>query len=178
MSSRKGTKRTIIEIDPPAQDLRVLGQIERTLGNVSHKKVCGFCNFTHRARGTDSTSPVLTRQDHLTSSGLQGATARTSGSSSTRGTDTSVDGANGEPDATEVMSDRADARFMTSTGADSVGHDRSGGPNADAVSERAATGVTTSTGAHSRSNDPYEAPVSVGAKPAGDSPTPMTTLRK
>ena len=47
MSSRKGTKRTIIEIDPPAQDLRVLGQIERTLGNVSHKKVCGFCNFTH-----------------------------------------------------------------------------------------------------------------------------------
>ena len=55
MSSRKGTKRTIIEIDPPAQDLRLMGQRERS-----------------RARGTDSTSPVLTRQDHSTSPGLRG----------------------------------------------------------------------------------------------------------
>ena len=117
MSSRKGTKRAIIEIDPPAQDLRVLGQRERS-----------------RARGTDSTSPVLTRQDQSISSGLQGATARTSGSSSTRGTDTSVDGANGEPDPTGAISDRAAAGFMTSTGADSVGHNRSGGPSADSVS--------------------------------------------
>ena len=53
MSSRRGTKRTIIDIDPPAQDPRDLGQGERS-----------------RARRNDSTSPALTRQDHSTSSGL------------------------------------------------------------------------------------------------------------
>ena len=137
-----------------------------------------------RARGTDSTSPVLTRQDHSTSWGLQGATARTNGSSSARGTDTPVDEANAEPDATGAISDRDDAGFMTSTGADPIGHERSEGPSADAVSERAATRVTTSTGVQPRSNDPSEAPVSEGASagsmtsagtdPAGDSSTPTT----
>ena len=126
MSSRKGTKRTIIEIDPPAQDLRDLGQRE--------------CS---RARRTDSTSPVLTRQDHSTSSGLQGATARTNGSSSTRGTDTPVDEANAEPDATGAISDRNDAGVRTSTGAGTVDQERSEGPSADAVSEGAANTVTT-----------------------------------
>ena len=110
-----------------------------------------------------TTSPVLTRQDHWTSSGLRKATARTNGSSSTRGTDTPANGASGEPDAIRAISDRAAAEFMTFTGADLLDHDRSGGPSADAVSERAATGVTTSTGANSRSNDPSEAPVSGGA---------------
>ena len=86
MSTRKGTKRTIIEIDPPAQDLRVLRREDRS-----------------RARGTDSTSPVLTRQDHSTSSGLREATARTNGSPSTRGIDTPDDGASGEPDATGTI---------------------------------------------------------------------------
>ena len=54
--------------------------------------------------------------------------------------------------------DRAAAEFMTSTGVDSVGHDWSGSPSVDAVSEKAATGVTTSTGAN-RSNDPSEAKI-------------------
>ena len=98
MSSRKGTKRNIIEKNPPAQDLRDLGQRERS-----------------RARGTDSTSPVLTRQDHSTSSGLQGATARTSGSSSTRRTDTPVDKANAEPDATRAISVRTTCHFARFT---------------------------------------------------------------
>ena len=41
-----------------------------------------------RAQRADTTSPVLTRQDHSTSSGLREASIRTSGSPSTRGTDT------------------------------------------------------------------------------------------
>ena len=140
-------------------------------------------NSTYR-RGTDSTSPVLTRQDHLTSSGLQGATAGINGLSSTRGIDTPVDEANAEPDATGAISDRDDAGVMTSTGAAPSVHERSEGPSADAVSERAANTVTTSTGAHSSSNDPSETPVSEGASagsmtsagtgPAGDSSTPTT----
>ena len=145
MSSRKGTKRTIVEIDPPAQDLRLLGQRERS-----------------RARGTDSTSPVLTRQGQSISSGLQGATTRTSGSSATGGTDTPVDEADAESAATGAISDRDDAGVRTSTGDGTVDHERSDGPSADAVLERVANTVTTSTGAHSSSNDPSEAPVSGG----------------
>ena len=134
MSSRKGTKRAIIEIDPPAQDPRVLGQRERS-----------------RARGTDSTSPVLTRQGQSISSGLQGATTRSSGSSSTGGTDTPINEASAESAATGAISDREDAGDRTSTGDGTVVHERSEGPSADAVLERAANTVTTPTGAHSSS---------------------------
>jgi len=107
MSSRKGTKRAIIEIDPPAQDLRVLGQRERS-----------------RARGTDSTSPVFTRQGQLISSGLQGATTRSSGSSSTGGTDMPINEASAESDATGAISDRDDAGDRTSTRDGTVVHER------------------------------------------------------
>ena len=146
MSSRKGTKRTIIEIDPPAQDPRDLGQGERS-----------------RARRNDSTSPALTRQDHSTSSRLQGATAGNTGSSTTGRIDTPVNEAIAEPDATGAISDRNDAGVRTSTGAGTVDQDRSEGPSADTVSEGAANIVTTSTGAHSSSYDPSEAPVGGGA---------------
>jgi len=166
MSSRKGTKRAIIEIDPPAQDPRVLGQRERS-----------------RARGTDSTSPVLTRQGQSISSGLQGATTRSSGSSS-RGTDMPTNEASAESAATGATSDRADAGDWTPTGDGTVVQERSEGPSADTVLERAANTVTTSTGAHSSSNDPSETPVSGGAgaesmtssgtDPAGESSTPTT----
>jgi hypothetical protein len=162
-----GTTRAIIEIDPPAQDLRVLGQRERS-----------------RARGTDSTSPVLTRQGQSISSGLQGATTRTSGSSSMGGTEMPTNEASAESAATGAISDREDAGDRTSTGDGTVVHERSEGPSADAVLERAANTVTTSTGAHSSSNDPSEAPVGGGASaesmtssgtdPAGESSTPTT----
>ena len=42
---------------------------------------------------------------------------------------TPVDEANAEPDATGALSDRDDAGFMTSTGADPIGHERSEGPS-------------------------------------------------
>ena len=112
-----------------------------------------------RVRINDSTSPALTRQDHSTSSGLQGATAGTNGSSTMRRTDTPVDEAIAEPDATGAISDRDDAGVRTSTGAGTVDQERSEGRSADAISEGAANTVTTSTGAHSSSNDPSAAPV-------------------
>ena len=120
MSNKKGTKRTIIEIDLPDQ--------ESQLGRQG----------SGRARRSAAASSVLAsqdlaRQDRPNSSGLQPAAAMNSG------TRTST-----SPVAGGAALGRTANGSQTSTGVDSDGADQTRTPREDSVSEMVMAGPTTS----------------------------------
>ena len=123
MSSRKGTKRGIIEIDHPGQEQH-LGQRESS-----------------RARRADTTSPVLTRQDRPSSSGLRSATVMRNGTGAIAQSATDRTSTSSSADGAALA--RADTEPMSSTGAGDSDNDQAGTPSEDSVSERTAAGATT-----------------------------------
>ena len=144
MSSRRGTKRNIIEIDHPGQE-QTLGQRERS-----------------RARRADTTSPVLTRQDRPSSSGLRSAAAMNNGTGAIAAGAT--DRTSNSPSASGAALVRADNEPMSSTGAGSVANDQAGTPSEDDVSDMAEAGPPTPTQSGSSSHGGPEAqPPSTGA---------------
>ena len=96
MSNKKGTKRQIIEIEDPGQEQN-LGQRE-----------------SGRARRSNTTFPVLTRQDRPSSSGLQPAATRSNGTGAiaTRANDENIH----SPAASGAALGRAANGTKTSTG--------------------------------------------------------------
>ena len=144
MSSRKGTKRSIIEIEHPGQE-QTLGQRESS-----------------RARRADTTSPVLTRQDRPSSSGLRSAAAMNNGTGAIAAGAT--DRTSNSPSASGAALVRADNEPMSSTGAGSDDNDQAGTPSEDDVSEMATAGPTTPTQSSSSSHGGPEAqPPNTGA---------------
>ena len=123
MSSRKGTKRNIIEIEHPGQEQH-LGQRESS-----------------RARRADTTSPVLTRQDRPSSTGLRSATVMRNGTGAIA--QSATDRTSTSSSAGGAALARADTEPMSSTGAGSSDNDQAGTPSEDNVSES-----RTQDGAH------------------------------
>jgi hypothetical protein len=142
MSSKKGTKRSIIEIEHPIQG--------KTIGQRSASKA-------------DTTSPASKKQDRASSSESREVPTRGMEAAATavadlvalaRVTDTAAhEDSNAPPATSGIVSDRAAAGFMTSTGVNPVGHDRSEISTEDAVLGRSAAGHSTSTGARPDSHD-------------------------